>query len=840
MLVGALIPAAALAMPAIQTCDAAGKVQNNFAAGSWVYIQGKQITWPQGGDWTITWTPKNQPEVITATGQIPAHTGNYGPLQVWQAEAAPNPPGTYKAYVHPRGAPFTDGNSTNFGVTGDATVDYTLTMSVSPVGSGTTDPAVGSHTYPEGTVVNITATAEDGYVFIGWTGDVEDSTQATTTVTMYTDQSVTANFEAIVTTLGSITVEKVDQEEDPLAGATFQLWQGDTLLSTVTMTSGTHTWQNLEAGTYTVVETAAPAGYLKDDPDSQVVVLTETDSAVSSGTVYFMNTAIVVTLGAITVDKMDQQENPLAGATFQLWQGDALLSTVTMTSGIHTWYNLEAGTYTVIETAAPAGYLKDDPDSQVVVLTETEFVVSSETVYFMNTAIVEPTLGSITVEKYDDSDNPLAGATFQLWQGTDVISTVTMTSGTHTWHNLSDGTYTVVETAAPAGYVKAVPDYQHVLLVQEDLVVSHETVSFINAEEPNPSLTLKKYVSVNGGATWLDAEAAPGPTLWQGTNPVFKFVVTNSGNVTLYDIQIYDEYFGGYIGGGSPLEPGEGELTLWMWDAVWTQGQHANTAWAYGFCEPLGNGFGESTFVSILDEIQPCAQDSDMAHYFGRVPTPGPTGTLTVRVVKTDDGNVSGLPVTIGGAINATLTTNASGVVNLAGLYAGTYTADSGDAGYTSDGPRSTTLVSDSASGEIIITLTPVPPALGAIHGIVIEEDTEAPLAGATVAIFGPGGVAYTTVLSDANGEFHVANVPPGQYTAVASLEGYDSDTDIATVVAGEMAQMVLVLAQVIVIPPEPPAEPELPKTGATYLPNMAAGLGLILAGLGVRRRRRG
>ena len=396
----------------------------------------------------------------------------------------------------------------------------------------------------------------------------------------------------------------------------------------------------------------------------------------------------------------------------------------------------------------------------------------------------------------------------------------------------------VSEAAAPAGYVKAVPDYQPVTLVEVDFVVSHETVSFINTEEPNPSLTLKKYVSVNGGATWLDAEAAPGPTLWQGTNPVFKFVVTNSGNVTLYDISIYDEYFGGYIGGGSPLEPGDGELTLWRWDAVWTQGQHANTAWAYGFCEPTGNEFGNGASATILDELQPCAQDSDMAHYFGRVPTPGPTGTLTVRVVKTDAGNVIGLPVTIGGAINATLTTNASGVVNLAGLYAGTYTANSGDAGYTSDGPRSTTLVSDSASGEIVITLTPIPPALGAIHGIVIEEGTEDPLAGATVAIFGPGGVAYTTVYSDADGEFHVADVPPGEYTAVASLEGYDSDTAITTVVAGATAEMVLVLAQIIVIPPEPPAEPELPKTGATYLPTMAAGLGLIVAGLGIRRRR--
>ena len=39
------------------------------------------------------------------------------------------------------------------------TTIYDLTMAVS--GNGTTSPAVGVHTYIEGTVVNITATPED-------------------------------------------------------------------------------------------------------------------------------------------------------------------------------------------------------------------------------------------------------------------------------------------------------------------------------------------------------------------------------------------------------------------------------------------------------------------------------------------------------------------------------------------------------------------------------------------------------------------------------------------------------------------------------------------------------
>jgi uncharacterized repeat protein (TIGR02543 family) len=71
-----------------------------------------------------------------------------------------------------------------------------LTMAVSPGGSGTTNPAVGTHPYAEDTVVNITATPAAGYVFDHWTGDVTNPNSASTTVTMDADQTVTAYFTA--------------------------------------------------------------------------------------------------------------------------------------------------------------------------------------------------------------------------------------------------------------------------------------------------------------------------------------------------------------------------------------------------------------------------------------------------------------------------------------------------------------------------------------------------------------------------------------------------------------------------------------------------------------------
>ena len=96
----------------------------------------------------------------------------------------------------------TDPNSatTTIVMDGDKTVtanfvrQYTLTIEVNPAGGGTTTPAVGTHVYDAGTVVNISAIASAGYRFGNWTGGVTNPNSATTTIVMDGDKTVTANF----------------------------------------------------------------------------------------------------------------------------------------------------------------------------------------------------------------------------------------------------------------------------------------------------------------------------------------------------------------------------------------------------------------------------------------------------------------------------------------------------------------------------------------------------------------------------------------------------------------------------------------------------------------------
>jgi len=126
---------------------------------------------------------------------------------------------------------------------------YTLTMAVNPVGGGTTDPTVGAHEYPEGTVVDISATPNPGYQFLNWTGDVVDPSSPTTTVTMDADKGVTANFEEITAFIISGYVLEADP--NPIKKVKMFL-TGDATDTTCTDRHGYYEFTDLPKGYYKV------------------------------------------------------------------------------------------------------------------------------------------------------------------------------------------------------------------------------------------------------------------------------------------------------------------------------------------------------------------------------------------------------------------------------------------------------------------------------------------------------------------------------------------------------------------------------------------------------------
>jgi len=135
---------------------------------------------------------------------------------------------------------------------GDPPTTYNLNTA-SSAGGSVTDPGEGPQgPYDAGTVVNLVATADTGYDFDGWTGDVADPSAASTTITMDADYSVTANFveEVVAPTQYSLTTASsaggsvtdpatsssgpydagtvVDLVATPDTGYMFSEWTGDT------------------------------------------------------------------------------------------------------------------------------------------------------------------------------------------------------------------------------------------------------------------------------------------------------------------------------------------------------------------------------------------------------------------------------------------------------------------------------------------------------------------------------------------------------------------------------------------------------------------------------------
>ena len=87
--------------------------------------------------------------------------------------------------------------STVIPLRGTGTVlQYQLSISVSPAGSGVVSPATGGW-YPVGTVVPIKVIPNKDYAFSSWSGPAAKSTSASTTVTMTGPITVTANLSGL-------------------------------------------------------------------------------------------------------------------------------------------------------------------------------------------------------------------------------------------------------------------------------------------------------------------------------------------------------------------------------------------------------------------------------------------------------------------------------------------------------------------------------------------------------------------------------------------------------------------------------------------------------------------
>ena len=253
-----------------------------------------------------------------------------------------------------------------------------------------------------------------------------------------------------------------------------------------------------------VTEVRAPDGFILDT-QSQTIQIKEGRTV----TLTFKNQP----RGSLIIQKRDSiSGQPLPGAQFRVTTAagcevglDGVIGTATLTSnGIFTTdsngeiriSNLAPGALILTEIQAPAGYVIDNPSTNVVIGPNGD----TQTVIVTNTP-----KGGLIVEKYDSVTKlPLAGAQFKIIYSNGELlpdnEGLTSSNGLYTTNDKGEirisgvtGTIVVKEVKAAPGYViDQSTQTQTVTVNPEDT----QTLVFLN--EPLCSLTLKKMDSVTG------------------------------------------------------------------------------------------------------------------------------------------------------------------------------------------------------------------------------------------------------------------------------------------------------------------------------------------------------
>lgn len=270
-------------------------------------------------------------------------------------------------------------------------------------------------------------------------------------------------------------IRKVDAEGNDLLGATFELQKSKvskigltwTRIKTWTnITSNEELIENIEYGTYRIVEITAPNGYYLS-PTSEPFQITEENN----GQIFEIE--IVNEPTKIGFLKVDQNGNPAAGATLQLLEycddtGDETLIDEWESYGSLTPHYIEGRLLTSSQA------MNDSICYILREVTPPEGCEAAEDIWF-DVPDAKPADGSpvvitminevpahVFVNKVDENGNPVAGAELSVYtnegaNGSDVLlCSFTSTTEPYDVGYIKEGvTVTVVETKTPTGYSAA-------------------------------------------------------------------------------------------------------------------------------------------------------------------------------------------------------------------------------------------------------------------------------------------------------------------------------------------------------------------------------------------------
>lgn len=277
----------------------------------------------------------------------------------------------------------------------------------------------------------------------------------------------------------TLTVYKDDGKGNPVPGSIYQLFnfnQQPILKSgnPVTATTDSHgnaVFTNLPAWVFYAKEIYAPDGFLLN-PDMFGGERLSTDKT--------FTTADASALGTVSFNKVNHKGAALSGGEFTLTgkaHDDTDVSmTASSVNGVVTFINLPIGTYTIRETRAPAGYYLSDVELTATVEYADPDRLAVQSVLSANRIVDQPItsehFGSIRLMKTDETNKPLAGAEFGLYNsdGALVQRVVSQSNGVVTFSHVTLGTYKIREITPPLGYVASTREITATIEDDDDVI----------------------------------------------------------------------------------------------------------------------------------------------------------------------------------------------------------------------------------------------------------------------------------------------------------------------------------------------------------------------------------
>ena len=258
---------------------------------------------------------------------------------------------------------------------------------------------------------------------------------------------------------GNIKLTKVNEKGVKLSNAKFDLYKGNTKVSTGTTNSlGEIIFNDLEIGTYRLVETSSPVGH--------IISVKETSVEVTGGNTTNVSVTNEIIKGKISIVKTDSEIPNLfiENVEFEIYDnnGNVVDKITTNNNGYAESKLLEYGTYTVKEVKSGKGYHINNTTYTINIAEHNRKynIDVSNDVYKGNLHIVKI-----------DSENeevPVEGAGFDIIaddvkgvsKGTVVDHVTTDVDGFAYSNDLRYGVYLIKEVVVPDGFVGSTREYK--------------------------------------------------------------------------------------------------------------------------------------------------------------------------------------------------------------------------------------------------------------------------------------------------------------------------------------------------------------------------------------------